>query len=461
MEKQAIRGRTVDRRVCVIGAGISGLTAAKALADRGVPYDHFELSSDLGGLWRIDHPRSAAYESLHINSSKYNMELADFSIPDDFPEFAHHTDVLRYFEAYAEAFDLRDGITFNTAVERTIPNDEGTWNVALSTGETRRYGAVLSATGHHWSPRFPDFPGTFGGRTLHAHAYNDPSAFEGERVCIVGIGNSACDIADDLTRVAEQVTISTRSSAWVIPKYLLGIPLDQWTSNAMEYLPVWFRRITLRLLTWLTVGDQARYGVPTPDHKMMHAHPTVSQELLSHVGHGRVTIKPNIARLDEDGVEFEDGTRAEFDTIVYATGYNITFPFLPDEVFCVEDNEVALYRFVVPPDQPNLYFLGLLQPLGALMPLSELQAKWVAGLLAGDYAVPEPEAMWRAIEQTKTRMARRYHDSPRHTIQCDFWTYIRTLRREMRHGRKRARRLGMSRRTDRSEQAVYAAPTAS
>jgi cation diffusion facilitator CzcD-associated flavoprotein CzcO len=454
MDGQRTPRQGAGHRACIIGAGISGLTAAKALNDRGVSYDQFELDSALGGLWRIDHPRSAAYESLHINSSKYNMELADFPVPGDVPEFAHHTDVLRYFEAYAEAFDLHDRITFNTAVERAAPNADGTWDVTLDTGETRRYGAVLGATGHHWNPRFPDFSGTFDGRTLHAHAYHDPAAFEGERICIVGIGNSACDIADDLTRVAEQVTISTRSGAWIIPKYLLGVPLDQWTSHAMEYLPLWCRRTMLRLLTWLTVGRQARYGVPTPDHKMMHAHPTVSQELLSHVGHGRVAIKPNIARLDGDVIAFEDDTREAFDTLIYATGYRIAFPFLPDDVFHVENNEVSLYHFVVPPDLPNLYLLGLIQPLGALMPLSELQAKWVAGLLAGEFVLPDPETMRRAIGRTKTRMAQRYQDSPRHTIQCDFWTYRRTLQREMRRGRKRARRLGASWHTEHGEQAA-------
>lgn len=427
------------QRACIIGAGISGLTAAKALADRSIPYDQFELERDIGGMWRIDHARSSAYETLHINTSKYNMELADFPMPEDFPVFGHHTDVLRYFEDYADAFDLREPITFNTKVERAVPTGDGQWDVTLGMGETHRYGAVLCATGHHWHPRYPDFPGTFEGETLHAHDYRDPLEFEKQRVCIVGIGNSACDIALDLSRIAERVTLSTRSGAWIIPKYLLGMPLDQWTSYYMELLPVGIRRLTLRLLTWLTVGNQTQYGVPTPKHKMMQEHPTVSQELLSAVGHRRVHVKPNIVRLDGKQVHFEDGSREPFDTVIYATGYNITFPFLPDEVFHVENNEVALYRFVVPPDLPNFYFLGLLQPLGALMPLSELQAKWVAGLLDGAYALPDPATMRRSIKQTRARMDRRYHDAPRHTIQCDFWTYIRTLEREMKQGRKRAR----------------------
>lgn len=425
---------------CIIGAGISGLAAAKALKDRGIPYDQFELERDIGGLWRIDHERSSAYRTLHIISSKYNMELADFPMPEDFPEYGHHSDILQYFEDYADAFDLRSGITFNTKVERVEPAGEGQWDVTIDTGETRRYGAVLSATGHHWNPHYPDLSGAFDGRILHSHDYEEPIDFAGRRVCVVGIGNSACDIAVDLSRVAEHVTLSTRSSAWIIPKYLLGIPTDQWTSYYMEYLPVWVRRLTLRVLTWLTVGDQERYGVPTPDHEMMQEHPTLNQELLSQVGHGRIAIKPNIERLEGRAVRFEDGTTEAFDTIIYATGYRISYPFLPDDVFCVDNNEVDLYRYVVPLELPNLYFLGLIQPLGAVMPLSEMQAKWVAGLLDGEFALSSEEEMRRSIRQTKERMAERYHDSPRHTIQCDFWDYVHQLEREMEQGRRRAQR---------------------
>ncbi len=433
------------QRACIIGAGIAGLTAAKALKDCGIPYDQFELESDLGGLWRIEHRRSSAYTTLHIISSRYNMELADFPMPDDFPDYGHHRYILQYFEDYAREFDLRDGITFNTRVEHVAPVGDGRWDVTLDTGETRRYGAVLCATGHHWNPRLPDFPGAFDGHILHAHDYEKPMAFEGERVCVVGIGNSACDIAVDLSRIAERVTVSTRSSAWIIPKYLLGIPTDQWTGYYMEYLPVWVRRCTLRLLTWLTVGSQARYGVPTPDHKMLQEHPTLNQEFLSYVGHGRIHIKPNIAQLDGNQIRFEDGSAEPFDTLIYATGYDIRFPFLPESVVHVENNRVGLYRNVVSSDHSHLYFMGLIQPLGAVMPLCELQAKWVAGLLDGTMALPDANAMRRSIVQRQQKIAARYHNSPRHTIQVDFWSYVHQLEREMKAGRTRAGSVGPER----------------
>lgn len=437
-------------KACIIGAGCSGLTAAKALSDRGLPYDQYEIGSDIGGNWRYnnDNGRSSAYRTLHIISSKWNMAFEDYPMPDDFPAYGHHRDVLQYFEDYADAFDLRSGITFNTQVKRVAPTDEGLWCVTLDDGSEHTYGAVLSCSGHHWNPRYPDFPGTFSGTTQHSHHYRTPEDLSDERVLIVGIGNSACDIAIDLCRLADKVTISTRSSAWILPKYLLGIPTDQWTSPMMERLPYWMRRPIFRLLVWMTVGNQERYGLRKPEHGLMEEHPTLNQELLSYIGHGRVQVKPNVERLEGEQVRFEDGSIETFDHIIYATGYAITHPFLPDHVFTAEDNRVTLYGNVVPPEQPGLYFIGLLQPLGAIMPLSEKQSKWVAALLNGEAMLPDADTMRRDIEARQAAIEARYTASPRHTIQCDFWTYVRRMEQVMRDGRKRARRHDIPRRSD-------------
>ncbi len=439
-----------DERACIIGAGISGLTAAKALRDRNLPYDQFELGSDVGGLWRFenDNGRSAAYRTLHINSSKTNMELADFPMPEDCPTFGHHTDVLQYFEDYAHEFNLYANIAFNTRVELVEDAGSGRWDVILDSGERRRYGAVIVANGHHWNPRWPDVHGTFQGRALHSHDYRQPEDYLGEDVCVVGIGNSGCDIAVDLSRVANHVTLSTRSSAWVLPKYILGKPLDQWTGYWMEYLPVGLRQKLFQLLRWMTVGNQERYGVPTPDHDLMEEHPTISQELLSAVGHGRVEIKPNIHRLDGDTIHFEDGSHGHYDTVIYATGYDFSFPFLPDSIFRTDNNRVELYQYVVPPRWRRLYFSGLIQPLGAVMPLVERQGKWIASLLDGEVALPDRGTMKRRIREDLEAMNERYTDSPRHTVQVDFWDYVHRLEAERKEGRQRAQEEGLPRRSE-------------
>ena len=418
------------------------LTAAKWLKEKNIAFDCFEKGSDIGGNWRYenDNGMSSAYRSLHIISSKWNMQYSDFPMPDDFPDYGHHSDVLKYFEAYVDHFGLREHISFNTEVRDVSPAAGGMWDVTLGNGKTRRYDAVLVANGHHWNPRLPSFPGSFNGQELHSHHYKSAETFAGKNVLIVGIGNSGCDISIDLCRQAASVTLSTRRSAYVLPKYFLGIPADQWTNSLGEKLPVPVRRFFFNTMIALTVGNQERYGLPKPKHKLLEEHPTLNQEFLSYVGHGRVKVKPNIKLLDGDFVEFEDETREPFDVIIYATGYRISFPFLRPEILDIRNNRVELYRNVVHPNLNNLYFIGLLQPLGAIMPLAEIQSKWVAGLISGELALPDKSYMLKAIEKDLKAIRRRYTDSTRHTIQVDFWNYMNLIKREIRRSKRWARK---------------------
>ena len=426
-----------SEKVCIIGAGSSGIAAAKIFKENQIPFDCFEKGSAIGGNWRFnnDNGLSSSYRTLHIISSKWNMRYSDFPMPDDFPDYGHHSDVLRYFERYVDHFGIREHITFRTEVTEVRPNGEQ-WQVTLSDGTTRNYRAVIVANGHHWKPKYPDFPGSFNGQILHSHHYKMPEDYAGKKVLIVGIGNSACDIAIDLCRIAENVVVSTRRSAYVIPKYLLGIPTDQWTHPLLEKLvPLSLRRQFFKLLVYLTVGNQERYGLPRPKHKLLQEHPTLNQEFLSYVGHGRIKIKPNIQTLAGNEVAFVDGSKMPFDVIIYATGYEIAFPFIPKEILDIKDNRVHFYRHVIPPYLPNLYFLGLLQPLGAIMPLAEQQAKWIAGLLNGSISLPDRETMLKEIRKQQQEIEKRYINSPRHTIQVDFWDYFYTIEKEMKRYR--------------------------
>lgn len=434
-------------KVCVIGAGSSGLTTIKALKEAGIPFDCFEMGSNIGGNWRYnnDNGRSAAYNSLHIDTSKERMEFSDFPMPDDYPNYPHHTQVLDYFERYATHFGLRPYITFRTKVEHVAPAAAGGYDVtvrAMDGGETetRRYRAVIVCNGHHWNPRLPDFPGAFDGFCMHSRDYREPSRFAGQNVLVVGIGNSGVDIACDISHVADHVYLSTRQGAHIIPRYILGRPTDKWVTERNSRLPFRLQRFVYNILLFLAVGNQENYGVPRPNHPILSAHPTMSAELLDAAAHGRVTIRPNVAELRGDHVRFADGRSDPVDSIVYATGYRITFPFFDPGFFSVNDNEIALYRNVVHPEHENLYFIGFIQPLGAIMPLAELQAQWVAGLLGGRMALPGKYTMRQEIARRREALRRRYVASPRHTIQVDFYPYKRLLQEEMNDGRRRAAR---------------------
>jgi dimethylaniline monooxygenase (N-oxide forming) len=425
-------------KVCIVGAGSSGLTAAKTLHQLGIDFDCFERGSGIGGNWRYlnDNGTSAAYASLHINTSKQKMAFSDFPMPDSFPDYPHHSQVLEYFESYVDHFGFRGKIIFKTTIAKIEKADAeghpGAWRVTLENGESHLYAAVLVANGHHWSKRLPSFPGHFAGRTLHAHDYRTFAGLEDKNVLIVGIGNSAVDLACEVCRVAANTLLSTRRSAYILPKYAFGKPIDHFQSRSSAWVPLWVQQAFFKLVLKTTRGNQAGLGIPLPAHGLMQAHPTVSEELPSLVGHGRVLMRPDIDRLDGDGVVFKDGRRDPVDVIIYCTGYHIDFPFLPPGLIETEKNRVRLYRHVVHPEHQGLYFIGLVQPLGAVMPLAEAQAKWVANLILGKARLPSRAAMEAEIEKDLAKMRARYVSSDRHTIQVDFFPYLIQVEREAR-----------------------------
>ena len=423
-------------RVCVIGAGSSGIASCQVLNARGIEFDCFEKGSEVGGNWRYlnDNGMSAAYESLSINTSRRIMEYAAYPMPDSYPDFPTHRQIAAYFDSYVEAFGFRDRIRFRTEVTHVQRGEEGGWDVTLDDGTTTTYDAVMVANGHHWDARWPEpaFPGEFAGDETHAHHYKTPEGYEGKRVLVLGIGNSACDIAVETSRVSEQTFIAMRRGAWVIPKYFGSTPSD-------EIAPEWLSaRLPFRLQRWLfqqkiksSNGKPQDFGLPKPDHKFGEAHPTVSSDLYGRIGHGKVKVKPNIQRLEGDSVRFEDGSVERIDKIVYCTGYKISFPFFDSSLIDPSgDNRIELYRRVVHPDLPGLFFMGLIQPLYAIMPLVELQSEWVGDLLEGTVRLPDRPTMTADIAGEQAAMRKRYVASKRHTIQVDGVPYKGQLKEE-------------------------------
>ncbi|MFD4420991.1 flavin-containing monooxygenase [Agromyces sp. NPDC058484] len=437
---------TVDEslpRACVIGAGSSGIAAAKALHLAGMPFDCFEQGSAIGGNWLFENPngRSACYETLEINTSCARMAFSDFPMPARYPEYARHDQVHAYFEQYVDHFGFRDRITFDTTVTRVTRDEHGGWLVQTSGPDgdhVREYDAVLVANGHHWDPRWPDpYPGEFHGEQLHAHDYRSGAQLEGRRVVVVGAGNSAMDIAVEASHRALTATLSIRRGQWVMRKWLLGRPADQIALPG--WMPWWATALRLRVGA-LTSGGLARYGLPKPPHTPGQSHPVQSDRIRERIAAGRVTVRPGIERLDGDGVVFTDGTRAEADLIVWATGYHVTFPFLGPDLVEASDNELPLWKRTVHPDLPGLYFIGLLQPVGAVMPLAEAQSAWVAEMLAGSYVAPADTEVRVQMERDHQHNKRQFYVSPRHTMEVDFDHYLWDLARERKRGRGRARR---------------------
>jgi cation diffusion facilitator CzcD-associated flavoprotein CzcO len=432
--------------VCVIGAGVSGLTACKALSDFGVPYTCFEASDDIGGNWYFQNPNgvSSAYRSLHIDISKPSISFRDFPMSDRYPDYPHHTHIFEWLSDYADAFALRDQIRFNTRVERAERGLGGGWLITLADGEEQRFDTLLVCNGHHWDPRYPDFPGSFDGPQIHSHNYVDPTDpldLRDKRVLVVGIGNSAVDIVSELGRktVSDTVFLSTRSGAYVLPKYIFGKPVDQ-IVRSNPLIPSRVQRGLGRALPRIFSGRMEDFGLPTPNHKFLDAHPTISSELLGRLGSGDAVAKGDVAELLGDRVRFADGSVEQIDAIIYSTGYNVSFPFFDPEFLSAPENALPLYKRMLKPGVDDLAFIGLGQPIPTIFPFSELQAKLAARWLSGDWAPPPEGEMEAEIRRDEAFHKGHFTDKPRHTMQLEWYAFEHELKtRSIPAGQARAR----------------------
>lgn len=358
----------------IIGAGPCGLAHAKALTEAGIAYEQVEADRDVGGNWY-----HGVYRTVHIISSRKTTEFADYPMPADYPDFPSGQQILDYMRSYAREFDLYPKIEFNTKVVMIAPRADELWDVELSSGERRIYKGVLVCNGHHWQKRFPTYEGEFTGELLHSKDYKGPEQLAGKRVLTIGGGNSACDVASEAARVAEVSHISLRRGYWFMPKTLLGKPIVE---SPVLYLPVWTQRLILRALIRLVVGRYEDYGLPRPDHKIFEKHPTISTEILHYLKHGRIVPRPDVARFAGRTVHFTDGTQTEFDTIICATGFYVSFPFLPEGMVTVKnDNLAMLYAGCVLPEYKHLYVIGTRQTRYGIGPLLTPGSKLIAKMI--------------------------------------------------------------------------------
>jgi cation diffusion facilitator CzcD-associated flavoprotein CzcO len=401
-------------RVCVVGAGPSGLTTTKTLLEAGLDVDCYDISPHIGGHWVIENPngKSSAYRSLRTNTTKRMSRFSDFDMPADWPEFPSYDYVRKWLESYVDAFGFRTNISTGTEVVSAIPRAKGGWQVTLECNgnrSTKSYDALVAASGSYWDQQLPTWPGHFDGTIFHAQDYLDPSTphdTKGKNVIIVGVGNTGCELACEIARSdAQNVYLSARSGTWIMPKTIDGVPAAEGVpmNHPTDEVPVELQQLPEdereQLLEHLAsqkikenYGERMQrfeaLGMPaTPDQPLLKR-PTMSQGLLEHLEKGDLRVMPAIAELKGDYVVFDNGEAIQAELIIAATGYKLTYPYLSQDVADTSGNDLTLFCGIVAPDRHDLFFIGVSRPSGAFWPIAEAQAKFVASLLSGAYALP-------------------------------------------------------------------------
>jgi len=342
----------------IIGAGFVGLGMAQGLQAAGIPYDQVDASDDIGGNWY-----HGVYETAHIISSRKITEFTHFPMPEDYPDFPSAKQMRDYLNQFADHFNLRQNIELRRTVALVRPVENNLWEVTFENGEKRSYKGVLICNGHHWCKRFPEFSGQFNGDIIHSKDYKHPDQLRGKKVLVIGGGNSGCDLAAEAARVGEKSVLSLRNSVWFIPKSFAGVPV---ADLARWWMPQWLQRWMIYGIIRLTFGKHESYGLTEPSYRLFEKHPTLNNEVPYYIKHGRIKPKPGVSRLDGWEVEFGDRTRETFDLIVCATGYHLSYPFLPPELQRVKGATVQCYGGTFLEDYKGLYYIGWGQARGGV-----------------------------------------------------------------------------------------------
>ncbi|MEP3388413.1 MAG: NAD(P)-binding domain-containing protein [Reichenbachiella sp.] len=424
------------KKVCVIGAGPSGITAIKNLLDEGLNVTAFDYNDEVGGNWIYSEKEShsSVFETTHIISSKMHSQYADFTFDDfepNIPDYPSHDQLRRYFQAYAKKFDLYRVIQFNTLVKNCQWINDNTWAVTIEQNgkeHTHTFTDLIVSNGHHWQPRYPSYPGNFTGEFLHSHQFKKAAPFTGKKVLVIGGGNSACDVAVETSRVSNKTSISWRRGYRIVPKFLFGEPTDvvaarmRWFPPKIKYF---LSGLTVRLLT----GSNESYGLQKPTHAVAATHPTVNDELLYKLRHGKVFPKVDIDHFDGKTVHFKDGSKEEFDTVIACTGFVLAHPFFDKSFIDYSEGEVPLYLKMIHDKYPNLYFIGMFQPLGCIWPGSELQSKIAARAIVGKWK--RPKNIEALCKREVTHPHIKQIKSARHTITVDYFKFVKQLKRQL------------------------------
>jgi thioredoxin reductase len=445
-----------SRRFCVIGGGPSGLAALRHLRAAGFDAECLEREGGTGGNWNFGAATSRVFESTRLISSKSLTAFTDFPMPRDYPAYPDHRQCLAYLRDYARHFGLDAHIRLGRSVERIEPvgaPGDG-WIVHTTGAAAETYAGIVIASGHNHVPRFPEIPGTFAGRLLHAAEYKSPTAplpIAGKRVLVIGGGNSGCDIAVECARHAARTVHSTRRGYFIVPREIYGRAADLRGERLLRMgAPLWLRRLVGLRMIDRTVGLPWRHGLARPDHRLFETHPVINADLLRLVDSRAIHPAGDVTAFEGDTAVFRGGHREAFDVVICATGYRTTLPFIDARHLGADtpDGSPRLFMNLLHHRRDDIAVVGLIQPDSGQWGLTDLQAKLVARMAMASQRSPRAASWLYAVRQRPEPASPiRYVDSPRHTLEVEHHSYrrrlerlIAALERRLRGARQKARR---------------------
>ncbi|XP_023422948.1 dimethylaniline monooxygenase [N-oxide-forming] 4-like isoform X2 [Cavia porcellus] len=415
------------KRVAVIGAGVSGLSAIKCCLDEDLEPTCFERSDDFGGLWKFTEDSkdgmTKVYKSLVLNVCKEMTSYSDFPFHEDYPNFMSHGKFWNYLQEFAEHFGLLKYIKFKTTVCSVTQcpdfSETGRWDVVTETeGKQARavFDAVMICTGHYMNPHLPleSYPGIrkFKGQILHSQEYRTPEAFQGKRVLVIGLGNTGGDIAVELSRIAAQVLLSTRTGTWIFSRSSDGgyphimVATTRCNNLIVQVLPSCLVRWIHQRKLNKTLNHE-NYGLSIKKGKTEKF--IVNDELPTCILCGTITVKTSVKEFTETSAVFEDGTvEADIDSVIFATGYTFSFPFLEEPLKSLCTKKMALYKQVFPPnlEKTTLAIIGLIGLTGSILAGTELQARWATRVFKGLCRIPPSQKLMAEFIKTEQLIQR-------------------------------------------------------
>ena len=334
----------------VIGAGPGGLATSRELKRRGVEHAVLERGDAPAHTW------ANLYDSLVLHTGKHMSALPGLRFPDSTPLFPPRAEFVEYLRRYATTFELP--IRTNAEVVE-VERAPGGWLIRTRSGEELQARAVVVATGIASNPVIPEIHNRarFPGRVRHSIQYRNPEDAKGRRILVVGAGNSSGEIASELSRAGARVTLAVRNGAHIVPREVLGVPI-QYISVPLGYLPRRLQRGIATVLGSAIATLKGKSVLPPPGPGGCPRVPIIGFHLADEIRRGAIDVKGDIGAFTADGMTFADGTSDEFDEVIFATGFRAALGMFGDAIRLDPCGFGHRRKRVVSMDQPDLYFVG-------------------------------------------------------------------------------------------------------